>query len=222
MAPLNTITIHDRRYLLAGVGIGEAVHLVTETEGANAVAIAPIDRDEWDARPLNPAYDEAELRAEQWAPRTLCGRDGWGMAPTAAGRVHVSPAYIFDEDDTEVAPSCQRCLKLLDRQFPESEPDDQLAAMVSRCVRELSLWNSLLIEDVPVTQMELLRKGIRAECRKRGWVLQTTVQDRRLFAITEGAVTPERQVFIDADARRRMNSEPGTIPRGSWHFTWGT
>jgi hypothetical protein len=220
MEPLNTITTQNRQYLLAWSGHGCTVHLVAEAEGEGAIAVAPLD-DEIEDRPLNPAYDEADLRAEAWAPRTLCGRDGWYMAATAAGPVRVSPSHVLDEDPTEVAPSCRRCLQILDRQFPPAKPDDLLDAMVERCVTELSLWNCVMVDRVPGPQMPLLRAGIRAGCRKRGWKIESVVRGTRLMVSTEDAVTPERQMFLNADMWRRVNSEPGTVPAGSWRVMWG-
>jgi hypothetical protein len=56
--------------------------------------------------------------------------------------------------------------------------------------------------------MELLRKGIRAECRKRGWALQTTVQDRRRAPGCHPRAQPAH--FAAAEADRYSNPAGGT------------
>jgi len=118
-AKANIITIHGRSYVLAWVGAG-AAHLVAEAGDGDP------------ARPImshagaepNPAYDPDELTNASWATRTLCGRGEWIMCPTEAGRAFVS--MWNGREDAVLAPSCKRCLAILDKQFAEPAPAERL------------------------------------------------------------------------------------------------
>jgi len=100
----------------------------------------------------------------------------------------VHPGSHDFEDDPTFAPSCKRCNRVLDHQFPSPTPADTLEAVVRRGLVELGVCSSLLIDGVPTDQMELLRSRLRKEARQRGWKFQSTARDGMLLAMVEGAV----------------------------------
>jgi hypothetical protein len=208
----NTIVIHEHSYLLAWVG-GSAAHLVA---GARPEEPA---RSIGDSEPSasNLTFAERELAGACWSLRTLCGRDGWSMCPTDASDATREPAY---------APSCRRCLRLLDALFDQPEPDDRLPWNVIRCIEELEQWGCFMIDDVPLLQMTLLRDRVRAEARRRGWQFTSRASDQRLIGASENSLSPARRDIVERDARERMSGigadatdAPGQ-PRPSWTFRW--
>ena len=101
----NTINVHDRAFLLAERGGGEAVHLVPEARSAGGPSRPIGDEDDYGG-PFNPRYARAELLDRRWAERTLCGRSEWLMAPTDVGEVYAGQEWL--ESDPVFAPSCRR------------------------------------------------------------------------------------------------------------------
>ena len=119
LAAPNTITVQERLYLVAGVGA--AAHLVAEASPAESGRAIAVHED--DAR-LNPAFDEADLVDVRWRVSTLCGRRDWFMAPREVGSACELP-WLGDEEPV-YAPTCRRCLRILDRQFATPDADDRL------------------------------------------------------------------------------------------------
>lgn len=211
----NTIAIHDRNYVLAWAG-ASAAHLVAAADPDDAAR--PIV-DHADAV-LNPAYEASALTDASWSPRTLCGRDEWVMCPTEAGRAFQS--MWNGREEAVPAPTCRRCLRILDKQFAPPAADERLGWNVIRSVEELEQWGCLHILGVPADQAELLRKKLRAEARRRGWKFQSTVADSQLIASCENALSPERREFVVHDSMQRMRAmaSGSELPRPSWRFEW--
>lgn len=211
----NTITVHQRPYLLARVGA--AAHLVAEAGAAEPRrAIAAHNGH---AR-LNSAYDEADLVDARWRASTLCGRPDWFMAPTEVGSAY-ELAWLGDGEPV-YAPTCRQCLRILDHQFAPPDADDRLPWNVIRCVEELERWGCFMIDGVPPEQMDLLRDRVRTECRRRGWRFQSSAMDRRLNATSENSLSAERRALVDRDAWERMGMVESEVrpPRPSWQFGW--
>jgi hypothetical protein len=214
-AKLNTIMIHGRSYVLAWVGASVA-HLVAETAA------------EGPARPImshagaepNPAYDSGELTNASWATRTLCGRGEWIMCPTEAGRAFVS--MWNGREDAVLAPSCKRCLAILDKQFAEPAPAELLGWNVIRAMEQLQEWGCVHVLGVPADQAELLRKRLRTQARQRGWKFQSTVSDGQLIAASEDALSAEQWAVVVADSMQRIQALNNGAQLGepSWRFPW--
>ena len=214
-AKLNTIAIHGRSYVLAWVG-ASAAHLVAEA-GADGPA-RPI-MSHAGAEP-NPAYDLDELTNASWATRTLCGRGGWIMCPTDAGRAFVS--MWNEREDAVLAPSCKRCLAILDKQFAEPAPAEGLGWNVIRAMEQLQEWGCVHVIGVPADQAELLRKRLRAEARQRGWKFQSTVGDGVVIAASEDALSAEQRAVVMAESMQRIRALNSGAHLGepSWRFAW--
>ncbi len=214
-AQTNTITIHGRSYVLAWVG-GGAAHLVAEA-GAQGPA-RPI-MSHAGAEP-NPAYDPEELTTASWSARTLCGRHEWIMCPTEVGRAFVS--MWNGREDSVVAPTCKRCLAILDKQFAEPAPAERLGWNVIRAMEQLGDWGCVHVLGVPADQAELLRKRLRAEARKRGWKFQSRVGDGQLIAASENALSAERRDLVMAESMQRMRvlNSGAHLEEPTWRFPW--
>lgn len=211
----NTIAIQGRDYVLAWVG-AYAAHLVAKAEvGATARTLVGDFPSE-----LNPAYEAAVLLDPTWSVRTLCGRDQWFMCPTDAGRAFQS---IYNGREQAVAaPTCKRCLRILDNYFPEPEPDDRLAWNVARAVEELEEWGSFVVRGVPGDQTELLRKLVRAEARRRGWKFCSSVGGGVLVGASENSLSGEQRELAMRDAVHRLHAiaNGAQVPEPSWRFDW--
>jgi hypothetical protein len=214
-ASVNTLTIRGTDYVLAWVG-GSATHLVSRA--APDQAHRPI-LDHEGAVP-NPAYDREQVTAPEWSVATLCGRHGWFMAATEAGRAFQSPYNGMEEP--AAAPTCKRCLRILDNRFDQPAPDERLGWNVARAVEEIEQWGCVHILDVPADQAELLRKAIRAEARKRGWAFQSVLSGGQLIAASEDALSAERRDLVMEHAMDRMRTiAAGDEPlRPTWRFAW--
>jgi hypothetical protein len=111
---VNSITVAAAELLLTAGG-GTAVHLTpTAKTGAGQPAVpddcfTPLAARR---RPGLVNYDRAALLDARWANKTLCGRPWTQMVGGEGGSI--SP---WDEEP-EFAPTCKRCLALLDRMFP--------------------------------------------------------------------------------------------------------
>lgn len=214
-AKLNTITIHGRSYVLAWVG-ANAAHLVAEA-GAGDPA-RPI-MSHAGAEP-NPSYDPGELTNASWATTTLCGRGDWIMCPTEAGRAFLS--MWNGREDAVLAPSCKRCLAILDKQFAEPVPAERLGWNVIRAMEQLQEWGCVQVLGVPADQAELLRKRLRVEARHRGWKFLSRVGDGYLIVASEDALSPERRELVMAESMQRIHAVNSGAQLGqpSWRFAW--
>ncbi len=211
----NTIAIHGRSYVLAWVG-ANAAHLVAEAAaGDEARAIIG----HAGAEP-NPAYDVDDVTAASWSARTLCGRDDWFMCPTEAGRAFVS--MWNGREDAVLAPSCKRCLAILDKQFAAPDPAERLGWNVIRAMEQLGEWGCVHVLGVPADQAELLRKRLRAEARQRGWKFQSRVGDGQLIATSENALSAERRELVMAESMRRIQvvNSGAQLGEPAWRFPW--
>ena len=121
------------------------------------------------------------------------------------------------------APSCKRCLRILDGQFPAPEPDDLLPWNVLRCIDELEQWGCFVIDNVPFEQMRLLRARVRAQARRRGWQFASTAHDDRLMGASENSLSPEPRRLVELDSRQRLGGLAAggpPPPRPSWQLRW--
>jgi hypothetical protein len=65
------------------------------------------------------------------------------------------------------APTCRRCLSLIDKLFPKPVPDDRLARVAQLAADVVDQHGFAEIHDVPGDQQDQLRKTVRRLLRKR-------------------------------------------------------
>lgn len=228
----NAIVIDGTPMLLTITGGGVAVHLAAAAgpgreagPGGGAAAAGPgreaVDDlhfgDRYDGEPLT-GYDRAALTEPRWSPRTLCGREWAVMAGGDGGPVgrHGEVAY---------APTCRRCLALIDRHFPPPTPDSRLA-LVARLAADTVVEQRGFAEihGVPGDQEPELRRTVRALIRER------TGHSVRTYSVN-GIVFIECRAIHDQHADRTgreaaeavdafLNGEPLPRREKDWLISW--
>lgn len=119
----NVIQVDEIAMLLTTTGGGVAVHLTAPARdgaGREAVWDWHLESD-GDARLSH--YDQAALAYPRWSQTTLCGRV-WAVMVGGDG----GPIGSFGE--VSFAPTCRRCLTIMDRHFPLPSPDPRLDLVV--------------------------------------------------------------------------------------------
>ena len=161
----NTIDIGGTPMLLTVTG-GSAVHLARPAQPSGSGRLALLEHDlrskdpdrlRWLAR-----YDRPALAEPRWAATTLCGREWSSMIGGDGGSVSRF-------DDTAFAPTCRRCMTVVDRQFPQSAADDRLPLVAQLAAAKVLEGGYCEVHNVPAPQQPLLRaavkKLLRAETR---------------------------------------------------------
>jgi hypothetical protein len=212
---LNTITIAAHTMLLTQTG-GIAVHLTQPADVRDDAR--PAIPSHWQPSSLPPDTEEpaelAELREPRWAPRTLCGIRWTRMAGSDS---------IGDSTDTDTAPTCRRCLSILDRWFTEPVADDRivlLAVMIGRAVHE---YGTAEVVGVPGDQTAALRRAARNELKQRfGYSAKTYVIDDHVMIssndTTEALHAEAARQFHQAISSADGDTAP--IDDSAWRFHW--
>ena len=214
---LNTITIATHTMLLTQTG-GIAVHLTQPADASDDAR--PAIPSHWRPSSLPPDTEEpaelAELREPRWAPRTLCGIRWTRMAGSDS---------IGDSTDTDTAPTCRRCLSILDRWFPAPVADDRiglLAVMIGQAVHE---YGTAEVVGVPGDQLAPLRRAARNELKQRfGYSAKTYVIDDHVMIssndTTEALHAEAARQFHQAISSADGDTAP--IDDTAWRFHWST
>ncbi len=217
---INAIRIGDSEYLLT-VTTGDAVHLTRKTGPGETGQSAVPDRF------LSPgpgqlaslrSYDQAALARPRWEAATLCGRE-W---------VYMAGVRWWDDEDPggedASAPSCRRCLALMDKLFPEPERDERFdlaLQVITGTVAEhgyAEMWN------VPGDQQAALRKQVRSAVKKRtGHPTQTLARGSLLVFVCEPIHQQHAGVREHAIAEATSSVLTGQSPRPlptPWRLSW--
>jgi len=217
---VNAIRIGDTEYLLT-VTAGDAVHLTRETGPGETRQSAVPDRY------LSPgpgqlaslrSYDQAALARPRWETATLCGREWLYMAG-----VRWWDDESLDGDDPS-APSCRRCLALMDKLFPEPQLDDRFDLAVQALTGTVAEHGYAEMWNVPGDQQAALRKQVRSAVKKRtGHPTQTLARGSLLVFVCE----PIHQQHA-AERERRIAQSFGGVLAGQpaqplptpWRLSW--
>lgn len=199
----NAINANGKRLLLTETSGGTVVHLTAAAEsgetGRGAVPDHYFKRSGLGTPELKHNYDESALRDPQWAETTLCGRHWVSMASGEGGLLHQ-----FDQEQV-FAPTCKRCLALMDKLFPAPMPDDRLA-LVIQIVTDLVLEHGYAeIHSVPGDQQAALRAAVRKAVRSRtGHGTQTYVHESMVVFVCD-ALYERHSERHESEAREAMN-----------------
>jgi hypothetical protein len=180
---INAIRIGDTEYLLT-VTVGDAVHLTRETgpgeTGQSAVPGRYLTPGQGQPATLLRGYDYTALARPRWAAATLCGREWLTMAGVS---------WWNDEDlgeEEASAPSCRRCLALMDKLFPEPELDDRFDLALQAVTGTVAEHGYAEMWNVPGDQQAALRKQVRSAVKKRtGHPTQTLARGSLLVFVCE-------------------------------------
>ena len=169
---LNVIAIGEREFLLA-VGGGEAIHLAREAgsdeEGRDAVPdhyLADFER----------VYDSTRLTTPRWLETTLCGRQ-W---------ILMASGEDTEDDEAVFAPTCRRCLAIMDKLFPAPELDPRFPLVVQVVSDTVIEHGAAEILGVPGDHQAALRKEVRAAVRKRtGYGMETYAHEAMVIFVCQ-------------------------------------
>lgn len=209
---LNAISVGAETLLLTVTSGGSAVHLTREAhareQGVPAVPEHYVD----DARKLG--YGVAGIEAARWADATLCGRP-W-----------VLMAGGYREDDPAHAPSCRRCLSLMDKLFPPPALDERLPLVVQLVADTVMEHGYAEIRSVPGDQQEALRKQVRAEVRRRTGHGSRTYAYENLIIFHCEPIHDQHKAEMEELARQAMSSffsgKPSRSAPRPWQLSWET
>lgn len=222
---VNTIRAGEVELLLSGIGSGTAVHL-SAAVGAGEIgrdAVPEHYRQPWNGGPSLDGYDLQELARPRWNPMTLCGREWLGMAPGEGGAIY------WPDDDLVYAPTCKRCLTLMDRHFPAPAPAPHLPLVVELVSDLLAEHGYAEIHGVPGDQQQLLRSQVRAKLRERAGCGSRTFAHESMVAFWSDAIREERREQIEAEMREALERVSEMIETGEvrvhqpeWRLFWDT
>lgn len=222
----NVIEINGAAMLLTTTSGGVAVHLTAAAdepgEGREAVFDFYFDNDRSDPAdmPWVTGYDRAALTAARWSHTTLCGRE-WAIMVGGDG------GAIGRFGEVAYAPTCRRCLALIDRHFPKPTPDSRLS-LVARLAADVVVDQRGYVEihGVPGDQQDGLRKLVRALIRQRA---NHPVRTH----VIKGVIYVECPVIHDQRAEQGMREaaealdrfyrgEPPPRLERDWVISWDT
>jgi hypothetical protein len=197
---LNVIRVGDRNFLLT-VGGGEAVHLTREAgDDEGKVAASP---DHY-LEDLEAAYDRAGLEEPRWLEATLCGRPWIVMAS----------GEDSEDDEAVFAPTCRRCLALMDRLFPEPPLDPRFPLVVQVLADTVIEHGTAEILGVPGDQQAALRREVRAAVRKRtGHGMETYARDSMVVFVCQPIYDQHAEEHVRA-AAEAMNRAAARLLKG--------
>lgn len=219
----NTITAGESVLLLT-VGGGDAIHLTRESApgatGQEAVPSHYFSASKPGASRLKRAYDKTLLTAPRWAEKTLCGRPWIRMASGDGG-----PVGEFGEEEA-FAPTCRRCLALMDKLFPEPRRDGRFP-LVAKLVTDLLMEHGYAeVRHVPGDQQAALRKHVRLAIRRlTGHPTQTFVHESIVIFVCEPIhKLHEKENMRDAAEAmdRFFTGQPIHLEERAWRLSWDT
>ena len=217
---MNAIRIGDTEYLLT-VTTGDAVHLTRETgpgkTGQSAVPDRYLLPGPGQLASLG-SYDQAALASLRWEAATLCGREWLYMAG-----VTWWDDEDLDEEDFS-APTCRRCLALMDKLFPAPELDDRFALALQAIAGTVAEHGYAEMWNVPGDQQAALRKQVRSAVKKRtGHPVQTLARGSLLVFVCEPIHQQHAAVREHAIAEATssvLTGRPAQPLPTPWRLSW--
>lgn len=210
---LNVIEVDAKQFLLT-VTAGDAIHLTREAnseESGQAAIPAHYFED------FERTYDIAAVLEPKWAERTLCGRQWILMEATGDDE---------EESEARYAPSCRRCLSLLDRLFPAPKLDDRFPLIVRIIADTVLEHGTAEIFDVPGDHQAALRREVRAVVKKgTGYGLKTYAHEDMVIFVCD----PIYDLHADEHIRRGAEAVDASLsgkpvayqsPTRLWWRTW--
>ncbi|MEU7928432.1 hypothetical protein [Micromonospora sp. NPDC049801] len=201
---------------------GKAVHLVRRNNpaeaGRGALSDAHFYQADSDRDLVERRYDLAALEEPGWEQTTMCGRAWLVMAGGDDGPVgrYRKPAF---------APTCRRCLALMDRLFPPPAVDERVPVVAQLVVDLLRQHGYAEVQRVPGDQLSGLRKAIQLMIKQQlGQPCRTFVHDDLLMVVREslGDREAEQQAAVEAVEAVLPGREqlPAARPGPEWAVSW--
>jgi hypothetical protein len=192
---------------------GTAIHLTREAGPGQQRRGAVPEHYRGQARDFG--YDQAEVADPRWAETTMCGRQWLLMAGGDA-----------DEDEATAAPSCRRCLALMDSLFPAPELDDRFPLVVEVVADAVADHGYAEIRAVPGDQQSALRSRVRAEVRGRtGYGCRTYAHESMVIFVCDpihAQQEAERTELAREAISDFLEGAPARGARRPWQLSWET
>lgn len=218
---LNSIRVADRDFLLVH-GSGGTAHLAEEVELGGRAAFD--DADFRGARRRGFIGSAPELRAKRWRPKALCGNEWHWMSPTPG-----TDAFFWWSAEEVAAPECKRCLRKLDKLFPQPAIAPAVNLLAELAADQVIEHGSAEIYGVPADQVEELRKLAKRAVRSRGYPSRTVHKNNLVLIYSDAAyeaIPLEVRDARDADVAEAMNvvwQGGRPAPRDTpWRLHWST
>ena len=183
---LNVIEVDGKQFLLTATA-GDAIHLTraADREESGQAAVPAHYLEDFER-----TYDMAAILEPKWSEKTLCGRQWILMEGDRDGD---------EEGEARYAPSCRRCLALLDPLFPAPKLDDRFPLIVRIIADTVLEHGTAEIFDVPGDHQAALRREVRAEVKKRmGYGLKTYAHESIVIFVCD----PIYDLHADEHMRR--------------------
>jgi hypothetical protein len=134
--------------------------------------------------------------------------------------------HATELDDETFAPSCRRCLSIMDKLFPEPQPADRLALVVQVITDIVAEHGYAEMRNVPGDLQAMLCKRVRSAVRQRtGHGIQTLVLESTVMFVCE----PIHQLHAAERARQAaaamsglFTGEPSVPMPTPWCLSWDT
>jgi hypothetical protein len=209
---LNVIAVSGKQFLLTATA-GDAIHLTRAADSAESAKAAVPDHYVED---FERTYDRATILAPIWAETTLCGRPWILMEGERDGE---------EDGEATYAPSCRRCLALLDKLFPPPQLNERFPLIVQIITDAILEHGTAEMQGVPGDQQAALRREVRTEVKQRtGYRLTTHAHESMVIFICD----PIYQLRADQHSRRMaetmnaiFNGQPVPQPPAT-RLSWGT
>lgn len=192
---------------------GTAIHLTREASAGEPRCSAVPEHYRGQAREFG--YDPAGVADPRWAESTLCGRPWLLMAGGDA-----------NEDEATAAPSCRRCLALMDKLFPAPELDERFPLVVQLVADAVAEHGYAEIGAVPGDHQAALRSRVRTEIRRRtGYGCRTFAHESMVIFVCD-PIHAQREAEMTQLAREVMGDLLDGVParrvRRPWQLSWET
>lgn len=216
---VNTIQAGDLTFLLTVTSGGTAVHLTSEKSESGREAVEEYWLDKTQDLPSVRNYDRAALLEPRWSATTLCGREWAIMAAHDGG-----PLTRYSE--AAYAPTCGRCLSLMDKHFPKPPADNRLE-LVAQVTADLVCEHGYAeVHHVPGDQQAALRSTVRKIVRTRTrHGSKTLVHEAMVVFTCEAIYDLRRDEHSRAAAEavsRALRGEPLPAAKPAWRISWDT
>ncbi|MCW2936751.1 MAG: hypothetical protein JWM19_7713 [Actinomycetia bacterium] len=181
---------------------GEAIHLAREAgsdeEGRDAVPDHYLED-------FEQVYDISAIAAPRWLETTLCGRQ-W---------ILMASGEDTEDDEAVFAPTCRRCLAIMDKLFPAPELDPRFPLVVQVVTDTVIEHGTAEILGVPGDHQAALRKDVRAAVRNRtGYGMETYAQEAMVTFVCQ-PIYDQHELEHARLPVVRSRGTPGSQPRSA-------
>ncbi|HSZ39153.1 MAG TPA: hypothetical protein VK817_04280 [Trebonia sp.] len=210
---INAIRAGSQTLLVTVTSRGTMIHLTREAGPREPRQGAVPEHYRGQAREFG--YNLTEVADPRWAETTMCGRPWLLMAGGDA-----------NEDEATAAPSCRRCLALMDRLFPEPVLDERFPLVVQLVTDTITDHGYAEIRAVPGDHQSALRGQVRTAVRRRtGYGCRTYAHESMVIFVCE-PIHAQREAESAGLASEGIGELLDGVPAGRvrrpWQLSWET